>query len=145
MKRKRYSQEGFAQRMNRLSGGLESDGIGNAGVVIEAVPEKLALKQEMVKKIEELSNQTEHPIIFATNTSSLPIKDIAAHADYPERIVGMHSSVQLKMPLVEIIVTDKTDPKVTKHYFKLARLMGKHVIVVQDCAGCLYHPCSAHT
>ena len=51
-------------------------------------------------------------IIFASNTSSLPITEIAKNAKYPERVLGMHffSPVE-KMPLVEVIVTEKTDPK----------------------------------
>lgn len=131
--RKRYPQAGMDERMYRLSGTLDYSGFGLTDVVIEAVPEILELKQEMVADIETRSKK---PIIFATNTSSLPITEIASKASHPERVIGMHffSPVE-KMPLVELIVTEKTDPKVTKTIAQLSRKMGKHVIVVNDCAG----------
>ena len=133
VKRRRYPKAGRDERMNRLSGGLEFHGFAHADVVIEAVPEILTLKQDMVLQIEA---QTNKEAIFATNTSSLPITDIAAKAKHPERVIGMHffSPVE-KMPLVELIVTEHTSPEVTKTVSKLARKMGKHVIIVNDCAG----------
>ena len=133
VKRKRYSREGMSERMNRLSGGLDYVGFGLTDVVIEAVPEILSLKQQMVDEIEKGAKKN---TIFATNTSSLPITSIAEKAAHPERVIGMHffSPVE-KMPLVEIITHKGTDPKVTKTISQLARKMGKHVIVVNDCAG----------
>ncbi len=132
-RRKRYPQAGVIERLGRISGGVDYAGFGQADVVIEAVLEKMSLKHQMVADIERV---TRKDAIFATNTSALPIADIAAKAAHPERVIGMHffSPVE-KMPLVEIIVTDKTDPVVTKTISQLARTMGKHVIVVQDCAG----------
>lgn len=119
--------------MERLSGGIDYAGFGQADIVIEAVFEDLALKQGMLADIEAAAKKE---TIFATNTSSLPISDIAKNAAHPERVIGMHffSPVE-KMPLVEIIVTDQTAPEVTAKTAKLARRMGKHVIVVKDCAG----------
>ncbi len=132
-KRKVYAQPGYDERMARISGGTDYSGFGRSEVVIEAVFEDLALKQAMVADIERV---TQVDAIFASNTSSLPISEIAEKAAYPERVIGMHffSPVE-KMPLVEIIVTDKTDPVVTATTVALARKMGKHVIVVNDCAG----------
>ena len=133
VKRRRYPKAGRDERINRLSGGLNYSGFGHADVVIEAVPEILGLKQDMVLQIEEMTNKE---AVFATNTSSLPITEIAAKAKHPERVIGMHffSPVE-KMPLVELIVTKHTSPEVTKTVSKLARKMGKHVIIVNDCAG----------
>ena len=133
VKRKRYPASGKDERMNRLSGGLDFEGFSTADVIIEAVPEVLALKQDMLRQIEEL---TKTGAIFASNTSSLPITEIAQYAAHPERVIGMHffSPVE-KMNLVEVIVTAKTDPKVTKTISQLSRKMGKDVIVVNDCAG----------
>ena len=105
-------------------------------VVIEAVPEKLELNQKIIQYVEEMSDASNREIVFSSNTSSLPITEIAKNAKYPERVLGMHffSPVE-KMPLVEVIVTEKTDPKYTEQIVKIARRMGKHVIVVNDCAG----------
>ncbi len=133
VKRKKITRQERDQRLNRISGGLDWAGFGNAEITIEAVPEVLGLKQQMVAEYEDV---TKGGGIFASNTSSLPISQIAAKARHPERVIGMHffSPVE-KMPLVEIIVTDKTDPVVTKTTVAVARKMGKHVIVVNDCAG----------
>ncbi len=133
VKRKKYDKSGQIQRMGLLSGGVDFSGFGECEVVIEAVLEKLPLKRQMVAEIERL---TRKEAVFATNTSALPIADIARDAKHPERVIGMHffSPVE-KMPLVEVIVTDKTSPEVTKTTVELARKMGKHAIVVRDCPG----------
>ena len=132
-RRKVYNSAGVGERMNRISGGLSWAGMAHAEVVIEAVLENMPLKREMIAEIEA---RTRVDAIFATNTSALPITEIAAKAKHPERVIGMHffSPVE-KMPLVEIIVHDKTDPVVARTTAALARKMGKHVIVVNDCAG----------
>ena len=137
VKRKRYKTCGAIERMERLGGGIDYAGFGQADLVIEAVFEDLELKRSMVAEIEARSDRVRpHPPIFASNTSSLPISEIAEGARYPERVIGMHffSPVE-KMPLVEIIVTEQTDPVVTATTVALARKMGKHVIVVGDCPG----------
>ncbi len=132
-KRKQYSQAGFDERLARISGGTDMAGFGRADIVIEAVFESLDLKRKMIADVEAAAKV---PTIFATNTSSLPIAEIARDAAHPERVIGMHffSPVE-KMPLVEVIVTDQTAPWVTATTVAVARKMGKHVIVVGDCAG----------
>lgn len=132
-KRKVYGSSGVDERMARISGGTDWAGMGRADVLIEAVFEDLALKQRLLGEFEDV---TKVGGIFASNTSSLPITEIAEKAAHPERVIGMHffSPVE-KMPLVEVIVTAKTSPEVTKTTVDVARKMGKHVIVVQDCPG----------
>src|SRR5439155_2998557 len=74
--------------------------------------------------------------IFASNTSSLPITEIAAKAKRPERVIGMHFfSPVHKMPLVEVIKTKKTDDETLATIVELGRKMGKTVIVVNDGTG----------
>ncbi|MBM4344202.1 MAG: enoyl-CoA hydratase/isomerase family protein [Deltaproteobacteria bacterium] len=132
-KKRVYGQAGVDERLARISGGVDWAGFGRAEVLIEAVFEDLALKQKLLAEFEALSRVDG---IFATNTSAIPIAEIAAQARHPERVIGMHffSPVE-KMPLVEIIVTDQTAPEVTATTVAVARKMGKHVIVVKDCAG----------
>lgn len=132
-KRRVYGEAGYGERMARISGGTDYTGFGRAEMVIEAVFEDLGLKQRMVSDIEAC---TQVGGIFASNTSSLPIADIAAKCKHPERVIGMHffSPVE-KMPLVEVIVTPQTAPEVTAATVAVARKMGKHVIVVNDCPG----------
>ena len=122
-----------AQTIARLSGTTDYSGMANCDLIIEAVFEDLALKQQMIRDIEAL--RQEFPI-FATNTSAIPIADIAAEAKSPEKIIGMHyfSPVE-KMPLLEIVVTEKTAPWVIVTCSDLGKRQGKTVIVVNDGPG----------
>ncbi len=109
------------------------DDFDEVDLVIEAVFEDLDLKQTIVKEVEEVCvEQT----IFASNTSSLPISEIASKAKRPENIVGMHyfSPVQ-KMPLLEIIKTKQTADWVIATAYEVGLKQGKTVIVVNDGPG----------
>jgi 3-hydroxyacyl-CoA dehydrogenase / enoyl-CoA hydratase / 3-hydroxybutyryl-CoA epimerase len=109
------------------------DSFGNIGLVIEAVFEDLELKRNIVDEVEA---NTGEQCIFASNTSSLPISDIAERAKRPENIIGMHyfSPVQ-KMPLLEIIKTGQTADWVTSTAYEVGIRQGKTVIVVNDGPG----------
>jgi 3-hydroxyacyl-CoA dehydrogenase/enoyl-CoA hydratase/3-hydroxybutyryl-CoA epimerase len=122
-----------ARMLGRLTGTLDYSGFGNCQVVIEAVFEDLKLKQKMVAEVEE---RTGPRTIFATNTSALPIAEIAAGSGRPENVIGMHyfSPVE-RMPLLEVVVTDRTAPWVTATCVALGRKQGKTVIVVHDGPG----------
>jgi 3-hydroxyacyl-CoA dehydrogenase/enoyl-CoA hydratase/3-hydroxybutyryl-CoA epimerase len=107
-------------------------GFDRVDLLIEAVFEDLALKQEMVRAFEKVNSKG----IFASNTSSIPIGDIAKASSRPEAVLGMHyfSPVQ-KMPLLEVIVTPKTAPDVTATAVAVGKKQGKTVIVVNDGPG----------
>ena len=121
------------QTASKVTGVDSYDGFNAVDVVIEAVFEDLELKRNIVKQIE--SSTPDHTI-FASNTSSLPISEIAKGAKRPENIIGMHyfSPVQ-KMPLLEIITTDETADWVTQTAFQVGVNQGKNVIVVGDGPG----------
>lgn len=119
--------------MARISGTTDYSGFSHRDVVIEAVFEDLALKQQMVAEVEaRCAAQT----IFASNTSSLPISDIAAKASRPQQVIGLHffSPVE-KMPLVEVIPHAGTSEQAISTVVKLAKKQGKTPIVVADKAG----------
>ena len=109
------------------------DGFEKMDLVIEAVFEDLNLKKSIVKEVEKAGSES---IIFASNTSSLPITDIAKNAVRPENILGMHyfSPVQ-KMPLLEIIKTEQTSEEVLATAYEVGLNQGKTVIVVNDGPG----------
>ncbi len=133
-KRRILSRAQSQQLMGQLSGGTDFTGFHNVDVVIEAVFEDLELKQNMVADIETQSHQTN--TIFATNTSSLPIHQIAESAANPENVIGLHyfSPVE-KMPLVEVIPHNTTSAETISTVVNLARKQGKTPIVVKDKAG----------
>ena len=116
-----------------ISGSIDYRGFAHRDLVIEAVFEDLALKQKMVGEIEQYC--APHTI-FASNTSSLPIGDIAAQAQRPEQVIGLHffSPVE-KMPLVEVIPHVGTSEQTIATTVKLAKKQGKTPIVVADKAG----------
>lgn len=107
-------------------------GFGDVDLVIEAVFEDLAVKRQVLHEIEAVAPRA----IFASNTSTIPIAQIAAGAAHPERVLGMHFfSPVHKMPLLEVIVTPQTHPDATATVVAYGRKIGKTVIVVQDGPG----------
>jgi 3-hydroxyacyl-CoA dehydrogenase / enoyl-CoA hydratase / 3-hydroxybutyryl-CoA epimerase len=135
LKKRRMTRAEFAGKMALLGGSLEYAGFEGCDITIEAVLEKMAVKQAVLADWEHIAPAT---AIFASNTSTLPITEIAAKAAHPERVVGMHFFNPVhKMPLVEIIYGQKTDPEVTATVFDLAKKMGKTPVVVKDSPGFL--------
>ena len=118
--------------MRLLTATTDWSGLARADLLIEAVFEDLALKQEMLRAFEQVNGKG----IFASNTSSIPIRRIAEASSRPEAVLGMHyfSPVQ-KMPLLEVIVTPRTAPEVTATAVALGKRQGKTVIVVNDGPG----------
>ncbi len=121
------------QTMSRMVSTDSYEGFHKTDLVIEAVFEDLNLKHTIIKEVEA---HTHPDTIFASNTSSLPISDIAKGAQNPELVIGMHyfSPVQ-KMPLLEIIKTEHTADWVTATAYDVGVKQGKTVIVVNDGPG----------
>lgn len=133
VKRRFIRKSEMQKQMAMMTGTTDYSGFNDVDVVIEAVFEDLALKQNMVKDIEQHCAAS---TIFASNTSSLPIGQIAAKATRPENVVGLHyfSPVD-KMPLAEIIPHEGTSEQVISTTVALAKKQGKTPIVVKDKAG----------
>ena len=135
VKKRRMTRAEFAAKMSLLGGSLEYAGFQGCDITIEAVLEKMSVKQAVLADWEHVVSET---AIFASNTSTLPITEIASKAAHPERVVGMHFFNPVhKMPLVEVIYGQKTDPEVTATVFDLAKKMGKTPVVVKDAPGFL--------
>ncbi|WP_238928507.1 fatty acid oxidation complex subunit alpha FadJ [Vibrio sp. S17_S38] len=133
VKRRSLTKAQLQQQMQYISGGTDFTGFAHKDMVIEAVFEDLSLKQSMVKDVE---SNAKKGVIFASNTSSLPIGKIAQGAAHPENVIGLHyfSPVD-KMPLVEVIPHEGTSDEVIATTVKFARKQGKTPIVVKDKAG----------
>ncbi|MDF1593343.1 MAG: 3-hydroxyacyl-CoA dehydrogenase NAD-binding domain-containing protein [Desulfobacterales bacterium] len=121
------------QIFSRIHGRTDYKGFGAAELVVEAVFEDLKLKQEILAQVEAAVSEN---CIFASNTSSLPIKEIAKNARRPQQVVGMHYfSPVPRMPLLEIIETADTADWVTATAVEVGIRQGKTVIVVKDGPG----------
>ncbi len=116
-----------------LSGTTDYSGFDRIDLVIEAVFEDLAVKRAVLREVE---GATSPETIFATNTSTIPISQIAEPAMRPEKVIGMHffSPVE-KMPLLEIIPTARTSAETIVTAVHFGRKLGKTVIVVRDFPG----------
>ena len=120
----RYRKDKFRimQAQDNLTPDLHGHGIKTADVIIEAIYENLEAKQNIFTEVEK---KAKPDAIIATNTSSIPLHEIAEAMKQPERLVGLHFfNPVFKMPLLEIIYTpEKTDTKV----IDLAQSFGSHI------------------
>jgi enoyl-CoA hydratase/3-hydroxyacyl-CoA dehydrogenase len=103
------------------------EAVEGADLIIEAVPEKLKLKQQVFKEIDGYA--PEHAIL-ATNTSALPVTEIAATTNRPEKVIGMHFfNPPALMRLVEVVMGEKTSENTCKVTIDLAKTMGKEPVL----------------
>ena len=135
LKRKRVSREEARATLERVTLATDYSGLKNTTVVIEAAPEVMDLKKKILG---ELAQNTNSETIIASNTSSLSVDAMAEVVSHPERVIGMHffNPVE-KMPLVEVIVGEKSSPESIATITALTKLLGKTPVVVKNKAGFL--------
>ncbi len=113
-----------------------------ANIIIEAVLEQLPIKQELFGFLETINSPT---TILATNTSSIPITQIAAKLQHPERVVGVHFFNPAHiMKLVEIINGAATSPEYAKTCFDWATSLGKTCVYAADAPGFIVNRVARH-
>lgn len=135
VKRRRMTAREAASRMAFIAPTLDDTGFSRVDLVIEAVVEDLGVKQKVLAAMENVLSER---AVFASNTSTLPITEIAGRARRPERVVGMHFFNPVhRMPLVEVIAGQRTAPEAVATVHALAIEMGKTPVVVRDAPGFL--------
>ena len=131
--RGKVEQSVMDDALAKLSSGTLAEASAGADMVVEAVPEKLALKQSLFSEVAAVAPGS---CILATNTSSLSIAGIASNLDDPGRVIGTHffNPVHI-MALLEIIVGEDTRPDVLASVKAFGERIGKSVITVNDFPG----------
>jgi 3-hydroxybutyryl-CoA dehydrogenase len=130
---KKISEQDREDTLKRISGVTSLNEISSVDLVIEAAPENLNLKQALLRETESVIGEA---CIFATNTSSLSIGEVASASLRPQSVVGMHffNPVHI-MRLVEIVVGPKTSDEAKTTVTEVAQRMKKEPIVVRDVPG----------
>ncbi|HUP48528.1 MAG TPA: 3-hydroxyacyl-CoA dehydrogenase NAD-binding domain-containing protein, partial [Thermoanaerobaculia bacterium] len=131
--RRRMTRSEMQRNLARITGTTDWSGFSRADLVIEAVIEKLDVKRQVLAELESLARPE---AIFATNTSTIPITEIAAEARRPENVVGMHFFNPVdRMPLVEVIRGERTSDAALVTVAHFARKLGKTVVYCNDGPG----------
>ena len=119
--------------LQRIRGATQLTETVGADLFIEAAPEVLEIKQNILHEVEAIARQ---PFIFASNTSSLSITEIARASSHPERVVGMHffNPVHI-MRLLEIVKGEETSDETVEVALEVGRRMKKEPITVKDVPG----------
>jgi 3-hydroxyacyl-CoA dehydrogenase / enoyl-CoA hydratase / 3-hydroxybutyryl-CoA epimerase len=111
------------------------DGFGDADIVVEAVPEQIAIKKAVLRELEAVVPET---TIFASNTSALSISELAAATGRPARVIGMHFfNPAHVMRLVEVVPGLETSAETLEDVVGFARSLGKTPVSVRECPGFL--------
>ncbi|MFN8532962.1 MAG: 3-hydroxyacyl-CoA dehydrogenase NAD-binding domain-containing protein [Dehalococcoidia bacterium] len=135
VERGRLTDEEAAAQLARIEPTLGYEDLADVDFVIEAVPERLALKQAVFG---DLNRACKPEAILATNTSSLSVGALAAASGRPSHVVGFHffnpASV---MKLIEVVVTPETSEETTGATIAFGRQIGKLPVRVEECPGFL--------
>jgi 3-hydroxyacyl-CoA dehydrogenase/enoyl-CoA hydratase/3-hydroxybutyryl-CoA epimerase len=121
--------------LDRLMPDLDGEGVRNADLIIEAVPEKLELKQKVYAGLEP---KMKPGAILATNTSSIPLQDLRTTLQKPERLVGLHFFNPVsRLQLVELVSHDGSDPAMLKEALAFVGAIDRLPLPVKSSPGFL--------
>ncbi|MFT5432259.1 MAG: 3-hydroxybutyryl-CoA dehydrogenase [Myxococcota bacterium] len=132
--RGKVTSEAAAEALTRLTGSADfAEATAGVQLVIEAVPERLELKQQLA--LDSFAGAGSD-VVFASNTSSLSLTAIASAAPRPEQVVGMHFfNPPHIMKLIEIVRAEQTSAQTLSRVVAVADALGREHIVVSDSAG----------
>jgi 3-hydroxyacyl-CoA dehydrogenase / enoyl-CoA hydratase / 3-hydroxybutyryl-CoA epimerase len=121
--------------LDRLMPDMDGEGVRNADLIIEAVPEKLELKQKIYAALEP---RMQPGAILATNTSSIPLQDLRTTLARPERLVGLHFFNPVsRLQLVEVVSHDGSDPELLKQALAFVGAIDRLPLPVKSSPGFL--------
>lgn len=131
--RGRLGEQDRADLLERITFTDTFEDLVEADLVVEAVPERLAIKRDVFERLDAVVRDD---TVLASNTSSLSLTEVAAGTLHPDRVIGMHFfNPAPVLKLVEVVTTVLTDPQVTETVAGLAQRLGKKPVVVGDRAG----------
>jgi 3-hydroxybutyryl-CoA dehydrogenase len=137
--RGRWSREDADAALRRLHPAPALEDLSSCELAIEAAPERIELKRELFGRLSAVCTPE---AILATNTSSLPVTALAAAAERPERVVGMHFFNPVPvMELLEVVAGAESSPGAVATARTAGERMGKTVIVARDGPGFLANRC----
>ncbi len=133
LERGKLTQEEYDALHERVRYTTTLDGVADCQLVVEAVPESLELKKRIFAGLDAVVSEE---AVLATNTSSLPVTEIAVATQHPRRVVGMHFfNPAPVLKFVEVVRTVITAEDVVEDVKSLAERLGKMPVVVGDKAG----------
>lgn len=136
----RWSAEDAATAAARLEAAPELEALAGCELVVEAAPEDLDLKRDLFARLESICGPD---AVLATNTSSLPVTEIAAAAAAPERICGMHFfNPPALMKLVEVVAGERTGEDAVAAVADVAERMGRTPVRCTDSPGFIVNRCN---
>ncbi|MEM7053529.1 MAG: 3-hydroxyacyl-CoA dehydrogenase NAD-binding domain-containing protein [Pseudomonadota bacterium] len=134
-KKKLKKAPAVAAAKTRLRADVNGEGVARADVIIEAIFENREAKRSL---LEGLKNKLQDHAIIATNTSAIPLNELSDVLDDPSRLIGLHFFNPVpKMPLVEIVYDEKSDPKRVNDGCSFTSQIGKYALPVTSTPGFL--------
>jgi len=135
LKKGKVTEEQIQEKTASLSGFLDDAFLGDADMIIEAVPETMDLKIGVFKTLDRICRPD---AVIASNTSSLSISQLAGATTRPERVIGMHwFNPPHVMKLIEVVPGMETSEETTDALFDLCRRLNMIPVRVKECAGFL--------
>ncbi len=137
---KKFSKEHEQETLERLKFAMILSECEGCELVIEAISEKLDVKQELFAKLDDMFPP---PAVLATNTSSLSVTAIAGKLRFPDRVVGLHFfNPPTRMKLVEVVRAHQTSADVVERCMSFCKEIGKEPVAVQDSPGFIVNRCA---
>lgn len=134
-KRRLKTSDRVAGAKSRLIADVDGSGVAKADVIIEAIFENLEAKQELFRKLEA---EARPDAILASNTSAIPLRDIASVMENPQRLIGLHFfNPVAMMPLVEIVYENETDGGEVERGAAFANHINRFPLLVRSSPGFL--------